>query len=49
MFWTDPSFLTTALIVALAIQWIPARKNSSTPTKVRIPSRNDRRNGPKGE
>ncbi len=50
MFWTDPSFLTTALIVALAIQWIPARKNSSSPNKVRIPSsRNDRRNGPKGE
>ena len=49
MFWTDPSFLTTALIVALAIQWIPARKNSSSPTRVRIPPRNDRRSGPKGE
>jgi|GEM_PF-5696850 len=49
MFWTDPSFLTTALIVALAIQWIPARKNSSSPTRVRIPTRDDRTSGPKGE
>ena len=28
MFWTDPLPWTTALIVALAIQWILARKNS---------------------
>ncbi len=36
MFWTDPSFLTTALIVALAIQWIPVRKGPSVPSRIRI-------------
>lgn len=49
MFWTDPSFLTTALIVALAIQWIPTRKNSPTSTRVRVPSRREQENAQKGE
>lgn len=48
MFWTDPSFLTTALIVALAIQWIPARKNSSSPTKIRVTAHRQRQDSRKG-
>ncbi|MBC8260403.1 MAG: hypothetical protein H8E43_01120 [Planctomycetia bacterium] len=36
MFWTEPTFLTTALIVALAIQWIPVRRGPSVPSRIRF-------------
>ena len=49
MFWTDPSFLTIAMIVALAIQWIPVRKSPSVPSRIRITDDRVKKESPEEE